>query len=161
MKEWFEGLEQRERLTLIAGGIILLLALVWVLLINPLFVSAGDRAEQINSLRGDVIRARDLSAEIAGLRKGGARAYTRGDSDQSLMIILERTARESGLQVNQSRPMDASTVRVRFESAPFDSLVQWMGILASRYAIQIDIASLDRLDVQGMVNAQLTLKRSG
>ena len=57
--------------------------------------------------------------------------------------------------------MDNSTVRVTFESAPFDSLVMWMGILQSQYGIQVDVASLDRLDTPGMVDAQLTVKRPG
>ncbi|MBT8135462.1 MAG: type II secretion system protein M [Gammaproteobacteria bacterium] len=159
MKEWFAGLEQREQITLLAGAVVLVLALLWVLLINPLYISAGARVGQIESLRADVIRARQLSAEIASLRKTGASPLP--DANQSLMLILERTARDSGLQVNQSRPLDESTVRVRFEAAPFEALVNWMGLLAQRYSIQIDIASLNKLDSPGLVDAQLTLKRPG
>ncbi|MBT8130800.1 MAG: type II secretion system protein M [Gammaproteobacteria bacterium] len=158
MREWFEGLESRERMTLLGGGIFLGLVLLWVLLINPLYVSAGARSDQLESARQSVLRARQLSAEIDMLQSQGNRPVA---SNETMLITLERTARESGLQVNQSRPIDASTVRVRFESASFDKLVQWMGVLEQRYSIQIEIASLDRLDIPGLVDAQLTLKRPG
>ncbi|MDH3647572.1 MAG: type II secretion system protein M [Gammaproteobacteria bacterium] len=158
MKDWFLGLESGERLTLITGAVILALVLVWILLINPLYISAGARGGQINSARDNVARARQLSVEIATLRNTGNAAANPQDT---LMITLERTARQSGLQVNQSRPIDKTTVRVRFESAPFDALVQWMGLLERNHGIHIEIASLDRLDVPGMVDAQLTLKRPG
>ncbi|NNF67391.1 MAG: hypothetical protein HKM98_07765 [Gammaproteobacteria bacterium] len=158
MKEWFDGLESRERITLLGGGIFLGLVLLWVLLISPLYVSAGARSDQLENARQSVLRARQLSAEIDMLQSQGNRPVA---SNETMLITLERTARESGLQVNQSRPIDASTVRVRFESASFDKLVQWMGVLEQRYSIQIEIASLDRLDIPGLVDAQLTLKRPG
>ncbi len=163
MKDWFDNLEARERLTLLIGGAVLLLALAWVLLINPLFVSAGDRAEKIDALRADVARARVLGAEIAALKQSGARPTGAGQGGgQSLLVIVEQTSRSAGLQVNETRPLDGSdAIRVRFRSASFDSLVRWMGQLSARYAIEIDIASLDRLDTEGMVDAQLTLKRPG
>lgn len=159
MKDWFAGLEQRERLTLIAGAVILVIALLWVLLIHPLYVSGGKRAERIEALRMDLQRAQQISAEIKSMARQNPALAAAADRDQSLMIVLERSARDSGLQVSQSRPMDASTVRVRFEQAPFDTLVSWMGMLATRYGIQVDIASLDKLDTPGMVDSQLTLKR--
>lgn len=157
MKEWLDSLEPRERLTLLAGAVILGLTLVWVLLISPLYISAGDRATQFSELQRDISRARELRSQIQRAGNGGSRPQT----SQPLMITLERSAREFGLQVDRSRPMDAATVRVNFESAPFDTLVQWMGVLQSRHGLLIDIASLDRLDTAGMVDAQLTVKRPG
>lgn len=157
MKDWFDGLESRERLTLISGAVFLGLTLVWVLLISPLYVSAGDRTTQFSQLQEDVSRARQLRNVI--LQQGGDGSPV--TSDQPLMITLERSARELGLQVEQSRPMDPSTVRVTFEAAPFDLLVQWMGVLESQHGLQIDMASLDSLDIPGMVDAQLTVKRPG
>ncbi|MDH3768721.1 MAG: type II secretion system protein M, partial [Gammaproteobacteria bacterium] len=71
MKDWFLGLESGERLTLITGAVILALVLVWILLINPLYISAGARGGQINSARDNVARARQLSVEIATLRNTG------------------------------------------------------------------------------------------
>lgn len=158
MKDWFDGLEPRERLTLIAGGVILGLTLVWVLLISPLYVSAGARATQVSELKDDVNRARQLRQVILQQSNNGPGSSA---SDQPLMITLERTARELGLQVEATRPMDPATVRITFESAPFDVLVRWMGVLESQHGLQIDMASLDNLDIPGMVDAQLTVKRPG
>lgn len=158
MKDWFESLESREKLTLVIGAVILGLALTWVLLIDPLYSSAGNRLSRIVNLQEDVSRARQLRSEIKQLKESGG---ARSSSDQSMIITLERTARESGLQVNTSRPMDATTVRVSFEAAPFQALVNWMAVLERQHGIRVDIASLDRLDVPGMVDAQLTVKRPG
>lgn len=159
MKDWWDGLEGRERVILAIGAAVLVIAVLWVALIHPLFIAGGQRAERVQQLRGDLARARSLGAEIQALTASGGGSTAVTGREQSLMIVLERTARDSGLQVNQSRPMDAETVRVRFESAPFDILVQWIGQLATRYGVQADIVSIDQLDSPGMVDAQITLKR--
>lgn len=159
MKDWFDGLEPRERLTLIVGAAFLSLVLIWVLLIHPLYKSGAQRAERVAQLRTDLSRALTLGAEIRSLAAAGGTQASQSGQNQTLLIVLERTARESGLTVNRSQPMDASTVRVRFESAPFDNLVRWMGLLASRYGVEADVVSLDQLEVPGMVDAQITLKR--
>lgn len=159
MKEWFDGLEPRERLILSVGAVFLALVLAWVLLIHPLYVASGERAERVAQLRADLARATALGVEIRTLGSAGPTRTAPGAANQSLMILLERSAREAGLQVNQSRPLDTTTVRVRFEAAPFDTLVRWMGTLANRYGVQADVVSLDQLDAPGMVDAQITLKR--
>lgn len=161
MKEWFDSLEPRERVTLILGATFLVAVLAWVLLIHPLYVSGGQRAERVAQLRADLSRARELGAEIRALANTGSGQQATSGQNQTLLIVLERTARESGLTVNRSQPLDASTVRVRFESAAFDSLVRWMGVLATRYGVQADVVSLDQLEMPGMVDAQITLKRPG
>lgn len=159
MKDWFDNLEPRERLLVALAAVVVTLALAWLLLIHPLYVAGSQRAERVAQLRSDLARANTLGAEIRALAASGGPRVTQADANQSLMILLERSAREAGLQVNQSRPLDTATVRVRFESAPFDTLVRWLGTLASRYGVQADVVSLDKLGAPGMVDAQITLKR--
>ncbi len=159
MKEWFESLEPRERLTLMIGAIALVLALLWTQLVYPLYSSASQRQEQITQLRADLLRATELNAEIAALGQISG-AGTVAGRDLPLMIVLERSAGDAGLQLDQSRPTDETTVRVRLESASFDSLISWMAILSSRYGVDVSVASIDRKDgAPGTVDAQITLTR--
>ena len=158
MKAWFDSLEQRERVTLVIGAIALALALLWILLIDPLYSSASQRHERLSALRSDLVHATRLNAEIAALGRVPGSGAAEG-RDQSLLIVAERSARAAGLQVDGARPTDDSTVRVRFESASFDALVRWMAALSSRYGVRVDIASIDRNDTPGTVDAQITIKR--
>lgn len=159
LKDWFESLEPRERLTLLAGAGLLTLILLWVVLVGPLYAAADKRKEQLTTMQANLIRASELSAEISSHGATGPARSVQGQN-QSLMIVLERSARGAGLQINRSQPVDADSVRVRFENAPFDSVVRWLAQLASSYSVQVDTASMERRDTPGMIDAQLTLKRS-
>lgn len=158
MKEWFESLEQRERTTLVFGAVALTLVLLWILLIDPLYSSATQRQQQLTQLRADLARATQVRAEIAALGSQPGPGTAEG-RNESLLIVAERSARAAGLQVDQARPTDNVTVRVRFDSASFDALVRWMTVMSSRYGVSVDVASLDRNDTPGTVDAQITIKR--
>jgi general secretion pathway protein M len=56
---------------------------------------------------------------------------------------------------------DGSTgVRVWLEDASFDSVVGWLGVMASRYGVDVDTASMERAATTGRINARLSLQAS-
>jgi general secretion pathway protein M len=84
-------------------------------------------------------------------------------TNESLVVLVDRTAREAGLgsNVTGQTPTGESGIRVRLEQAPFDSIVLWMAALEQRYGVLIDSASIDRSAQSGLVNASLVLTRPG
>ncbi|NND60219.1 MAG: type II secretion system protein M [Gammaproteobacteria bacterium] len=159
MKEWFDSLEEREKYTLAGGAVFLLVVALWLLIINPLYSGTTENRQRIDQLRTDLARATVLNAEIKAQQQSGGGQPRAQAGNQSLMILLQRSATSAGLEVNRSRPLDENTVRVQFEGAAFDALVGWMAAMVSRYGVSVDIASVERTNTPGMVDAQLTIKR--
>ena len=162
MKDWWMGLAQRERFLLAGAGLFLTVVLAYVLLIRPLYAEttrASNRVEQKLALLSD--------ARAAAGRLGGSVSVRTnpipGQDDVSLVVIVDRTARSNGLAptLKRNQPITEREIRVRLENAPFDQLMQWLGLLQRQYGIDIQSASFDGATETGVVTSTLILERPG
>lgn len=159
MKEWFLGLEQRERLFVAIGGVLGLIFIVWGLLISPLYGAAAAAADRVESKKSTLAYLRSAAAELAG-----ATGLPAGQPDlagQSLVVVVDRSARNAGLggALTRNQPVGTDGIRVRLENAPFDSLARWLATLSAGSGLAIESASFDRAPAGGHVNASLVLRQ--
>ena len=82
---------------------------------------------------------------------------------QSLVVLVDRTARASGLGGNLKRnqPDGDGALRLRLEDASFDSLMGWLADLEAEHGIRVNTASFDQAGAEGRVNCSLRLTRGG
>ena len=159
MRAWFEGLDQRERLLVMAGSALLAVFLVIVLIWLP--VRSG-----YNNLKASVAEQRDTAAwmqrsaqQLAELKRSGGTAAA-GLGGRSLLAVTDSTARAGGLgaELKRVEPEGRDSVRVWLDGAPFDVLVKWLTTLNSTHGILVDNATLERTETAGRVDARLTLQ---
>jgi type II secretory pathway component PulM len=88
------------------------------------------------------------------------RALPAARPDESLPLLVDRTAREAGLAgaLSGSDPAGPGALRVRLQGASFDAMVVWLGRLQQERGIVVDSASVDAGDEEGLVNASLVLR---
>ena len=81
---------------------------------------------------------------------------------ESLVVLVDRTAREAGLgtALRDQSPDGSSGLRVRLEGAQFDTLVVWLASLQQQHGVSIEVANIDAAG-PGLVNATLGLKQAG
>ena len=157
MKDWFDSLEQRERLILIGGGVIAALIIVWTFVWMPLrdgaFELDGSVAEKHRILAG-LRRAQALTVTTPG---GMSVAPT-----QSLVLVVDQTHREHGLAgtLTRNQPDGGDGIRVTFQRASFDELVSWLSSLQQSYGVSVESANFDGGGAPGIVSATLVLRRS-
>jgi general secretion pathway protein M len=158
MKDWYFGLEPRERLVVAGGAIAVVLLLVWGLLLSPLYGAATATAQRVDEKRATLAFLRTAAAELAG---APAMAAAGPDmSGQSLVVVVDRSARSAGLgaALTRNQPVGEDGIRVRLENASFDALASWLGTLSSSAGLTIDTASFERAPDEGRVNASLMLR---
>ncbi len=102
--------------------------------------------------------------ETAGARFGpvpGVPAPAGADSNQSLVVLVDRTTRRYGLGafLKRNQPDGNSSIRLRFENAPFDAMVSWLSELQTNFALTTVSASIDSAQEPGRVNCNLVLAR--
>ena len=162
MKDWFDGLEQREQVIVGIGGIIAALILLWALIWMPL-ARAHDEAQASLERWQDALA--DLRVVAANLNAAGpvASASRPASSTDSPVVIVDRTLREHSLNNTARRQQPTPNgVRVEFENVAFDQLVVWLGDLNSRFAMDVQAGSLSiaARSGPGRINASLTLERA-
>ncbi len=149
----FETLSARERRLVLICAIIALLVLVFGVLL-PLHHSVTQARMRIGQKQADLQWMRNVTPVLLANNTQGS---TNGES---LIVIVDRSARESGLgsSLSGSEPAGPNGLRVRLEKAPFDSIIGWLARLAQQNGIRVEAASIDTAGSPGMVNASLTLQ---
>jgi general secretion pathway protein M len=149
----FQSLSPRDRRTLLVGaGIAAILFVVAVIL--PLDHSVSRLHDQVTRKQADLVWMRNAAPEIA------AAGPVRGNVGESLIVIVDQSARESGLgsSLAGSQPSGAGNLSVQLQKAPFDSLVGWLARLSQQNGVQIESATIDSAGEPGLVDASLVLK---
>lgn len=156
MNEWFAGLEQRERVVLIAAAAITAVLVLFVFVLRPL----NQRTE---FLAQEVANKQSLRIDLARAAGAGANAE-RGPAatDTSLYGLTRSVADRHSLAlgvIRQERQGGADIVRIQFTDVPFDALAAWLVTLSNEHSIQVDQIGANRRE-RGLVTGQVVLRRS-
>lgn len=157
MKDWFFGLEERERLLVAGGAVILVLLLLYLLIWEPVASKYTDLRDNVAEQKQTLAWMQQASVQIKALqRQGGAGA--RGLGGRSLLAVVDQSARTGGLgnAIKRIEPDGSKGVKVWFEGAAFDPMILWLGKLTKSYRIAPTMITLEPIG-NGRVNARLTL----
>ncbi len=150
--ENFSRLPQREQRLLLIGGAAALAILVFGVIV-PLDHAVSRERAKLTQKRADLAWMQSVAPEIA------ASAAPPSATGESLLVIIDRSARESGLASSMagSEPGGANTLSIRLEKAPFDSLIGWLARLSQQNGVLVDSATIEKAGAPGLVNAAIVL----
>lgn len=159
-KDWFAGLNSRERISVLVGAVLVLLTAIYVLALGPFYSSVAARAERVERKQADLAWMRSVAPEVQAL--GASVPVSAGPSSESLVVLVDRTAREAGLgtALTGQTPNGQTGIRVRMEGASFDRVVTWLGNLQTAQGVSVESAQFDRTGTPGQVNASIVLNRA-
>jgi general secretion pathway protein M len=148
------SLSPRDRRTLIVGAVFAAILFVLAVIV-PLDRSVSHLHDQVTRKQGDLVWMRSVAPEISA-----AGPMRRAGSGESLIVIVDQSARESGLgtSLSGSQPSGRGGLSVQLEKAPFDALVGWLARLSQQNGVQIESANIDSAGEPGLVNASLVLQ---
>lgn len=148
-------LSERERRMLAVGALLAVAIFIFGILL-PLDHSVAQARERLVKKRSDLAWMQRVAPELA------LAPPPPSSSGESLLVIVDRSARESGLasSLAGSDPGAPGTLSVRLHNAPFDTLIAWLARLAQQNGIRVDSATIDGAGAPGVVNAALVLHTS-
>lgn len=158
MKEWWFGLQAGERRTLTAGGVVLVLVMIY-------FAGWAPLQESIATLDGQVQEQQALkrwmeqsAAEVSQLRRSGAGQPLAGGG--SLLTVVDQTAKSSQMGVGLKRiePEGENGVKVWLEQVSFDEMMGWLVTLGQQYGVTVVTINIERQAAAGRVDAHMTLR---
>ena len=129
--------------------------LVW----SPL---AGQRDRLENQNRGvaaSLQRVDVMVSEVLQLRaeEGGST----GGARRNLTSLINQSTARLQLAVTRLQPNSRGEIQVRFESAAFDDLLQWLHEMESGEGLLVREASITQAGSSGRVNATVRLAQAG
>lgn len=153
MKFNYDTLQPREQQLVKYGGIGLVLVLIFGVLM-PLDSSVSKARTRITKKQQDLVWMKSVAPFLAV-------QVPHQSNGESLIVIVDRSARESGLgnSLAGTDPSGAGGIQVRLEKAPFDAVIGWLSRLSQQNGIGVDGATIDGAGAPGLVNAAIVLKQ--
>lgn len=160
IRTWLEGLDQRERRLVITGAALFVILILYVAIWEPLTNSVENLRTTSRDQQATLGWMKQAAAEIQQLR--GKKGRSQATSGQSLLTLVDRTAKSSGLGTAMKRvqPDGEKKVRVWMEGASFDDVIRWLVQLESRHGVGIESTVFELKENAGRVDAQLVLEAS-
>ncbi len=145
-------LSARERRMLAVGSVATVLLLVFGIVV-PLDRAVAHAQQRLAKKHADLAWMQSVAPELTGIAPPPAA------SGESLLVIVDRSAREAGLasSLAGSEPGATGSLSIRLEKAPFDTLVGWLARLAQQNGVSVDSATIERAGAPGLVNAAIVL----
>lgn len=159
--QWWNQLQPRERNILAIGGAVCAIMLAWAFIWHPLARARADAHARVERARDDVAWMRSMIPQANELHAQGVRGHVERQG-KSLLALADASARASGLSgaLKRVEPTGGNSVRVSFEVANFDMLVDWLSNLSRDYGVRVGDFSADKVEGLGLVNARVTLEEA-
>jgi general secretion pathway protein M len=160
MKDWWFSRSSQDRMAITITACVVGLLLVYLFVWLPFNNKIITKRNQVESQMATLEWMEKSAEEVRSLRSRQARSNTKV-SNEALLTLVDRTAKQNQLSkyIQRLKPQDNDSVQLWLEQAPFDALVQWIGLLVRQYNIDLDAISIERDESSGMVDARLTLLR--
>jgi general secretion pathway protein M len=155
LKFSLDTMSEREQRLVKFGALGAVLILIFGVLM-PLDSSVSKARARVTQKQADLVWMRGVApflAQSQPMRQGG--------TGESLIVIVDRSARESGLDkaLAGTEPSGPGGIQVRLEKASFDAMIGWMSRLAQQNGISVDGATIDTTGTPGIVNAAIVLRQ--
>jgi len=161
MRAWWDGLDPRERMMVAAGGTLLVLFLIYILVLSPIHSGYDSLRNTVDEQRTTAVWMQESAQTLTRLKRNSGRA-PQGLGGRSLLSVADSTARAGGLgpALKRVEPEGSDGVRVWLDGASFDVLVKWLGTLSTIHGVNAETVTMERAATAGRVNARLTLQAS-
>jgi len=155
IRQWLDGLAPRERNLVYVAAALLGIAVVYVAVVLPVTSAARHREARIAQKTSDLAWMQQVAPQVMAAAAAGSGVA----SDESLVVLVDRTARESGIgsSIRDQTPAGQNGLQLRLEGAPFDLLMAWLANLQQQHGVRVDGAIIGAANAPGLVNANLTL----
>ena len=152
--KWQE-LEQRERVMLSVGGVLVILILFYSFVWSPMRQSIYNYHALLPNKRADLMW---MQSQADNYKKTKQTSRT---SNKPLLTIIEETAQQAGLreQIQQMSPGDNNNeVRVWLSETSFDEWVKWIDSLSRQHGVSINTANIQK-DEEKLVDIRVSFGR--
>jgi len=155
LRDQWNKLAQRERSLATAGGIVVGITLLYMLLWLPVQKELARLRVSVPEERIQLQRMRAQAASIKPLRARSGAKPAAG----TLLSVIEQTAATRGMRgfITRMEASGGNGVQLTLDAVPFNSLLSWLADLQDSHSLLVESASLDAHTAPGTVSAKLKL----
>jgi general secretion pathway protein M len=157
MKAWFAGLNQREQMSLLVLGLVLVLYLLYLFIWSPLSNKREQLLLQNTAMAASRARVDAMVSELLLLRASGVQT----GSSRSLTSVINESTSRLQLPVIRLQPNSQGEIQVRLENAVFDDVLKWLYEMEYTEHMLVREVSLTQANSAGLVNITARIAEAG
>lgn len=160
MKAWWISLQTRERMILILAAAIIVIALIYLAIIEPILEKRTNLTNQVKAQHKTLVWMQQSSQQVKQLRADFSQTNS-VRQPSSLLALVESSAMQNKIRkpIQRMEPEGKNGVKLWLENANFDGLIRWVGNLARDQGVVVTRATISRGDSPGQVDIRLSLQR--
>jgi general secretion pathway protein M len=154
LRAWWLGLARRERVMTAAAGSFVLLALLYLIAIEPAWKARERLGAELPRLRAQAAEVNSLAQEARQLTSRGAAV----ESAATAKTALEQSLARANLGGARVAMLDERRVAVSAKTVPVTQWLAWAEEAARESRLRIAAVRISRTSVRAVVDAEATFE---
>jgi general secretion pathway protein M len=154
LRAWWLGLARRERVMTAAAGSFVLLALLYLIAIEPAWKARERLGAELPRLRAQAAEVNSLAQEARELTSRGAAV----ESAATAKTALEQSLARANLGGARVAMLDERRVAVSAKAMPVTQWLAWAEEAARESRLRIAAVRISRTSVRAVVDAEATFE---
>jgi general secretion pathway protein M len=148
---YWRGISQREQQMFVGVTVVVVIALFYVAVINPIKTRA-EQAQQNVKIESELSAwVTQKSAELKSLRASSGSGA--GRANMPLNQAVTSSISRYGLEIERLQPQQ-DTIQVWLKVMPFNTLTQWLEDLEKNFGVHVIFIEVSATDVTGVVEVR-------
>lgn len=156
--EMFSKYNRREQTILLAGGVVVLLYILWVAVLAPLQKSEVQQIKSNSAISASLGRVKILAAKVKLSRE--TEKQSAGRSAGNISQIIDTSLQARGLSMSGFQPGTQGEVRVRLDSVNYSSFMQWLHDVEYKHKMIVRDLSIAASSNSGQVTVNIRLRKN-
>lgn len=154
LRAWWLGLARRERVMTSAAASVVLLALLYLIAIEPAWKARVRLGTELPRLRAQVAEVSALALEAKQLASRGVAV----DSAAAAKVALEQSLARANLASVRVAVLDERRVTVTAGAVPVTQWLAWAEEAARESRLRVAVIRISRTAVRAVVDAEATFE---
>lgn len=146
-KDWWEGASEREQKMVLASAVVVLIALVYFLLWQPLASEMETKQQALERAEQTLSWVENSSSKLIIAGVGGNKKSSR---KSDLSQLINRTAKRYQVNISRIQSRDGR-VDVWINRVEFKQFVDWLTKLENQYQVHIENVDINRGKEKGLI----------
>jgi general secretion pathway protein M len=151
---WIER-APRERLVLTLLGLVVGLALLFLLLIEPAWTGIARLERGLPKVRTDKAQLESLLGEVQQLK---SRAQVATVSAQEARVTIEKSLAAAGLKATRVVPLSSGDLQITFANVPYAAFASWVAATERELGARTTSVVANAVTAPGHVDVELAMK---
>lgn len=156
MKKWYKSLSSSEQRLFSVGLVLVMVGLAWSYIYLPMNRKLDSQVEIRNRIHQQLIEMESMG-EINFNQKLSNLTIP---PTMTFSTWVDQQLNQLGLQelVNRTEPIDANTLTIWLNNAPFDQVIDWLQSIQDSYGVKVDQIDVNLTDRSlGYTNIRMRL----